>query len=271
MRRLLLILTVLFVCLRWGIGQTVDSIKVQQSGDFIRIGYKILDSKPGQIYRVRVLCSINGGLNTEIRSVSGDTGDNVQGGKPEYFVVWDVLRDVNELKSAEFIVRAELKQDISQRSSGKGSRLTSIMPVIQLPGPGFGVRLSIMGKAGFSVQYVNGKTSYTGEYKDRSSTRLHRISFGPTFRLVNTETDQMHLFLGGAVGQNWIVEKPTSPLSSVLDYNLHFSPGLEAGIILCQKRTLLNISVQKFLPSVTEEGEPITKTLLINAGFGIRF
>ena len=71
--------------------QSVDSIKVEQSGDFIKIRYKILNSAPDQIYKVKVLCSINGGMNNEIRSITGDVGDHVVGGKPEYWVIWDVL------------------------------------------------------------------------------------------------------------------------------------------------------------------------------------
>jgi hypothetical protein len=100
---------------------------------------------------------------------------------------------------------------------------------------------------------------------------MHRISFGPTFRLVNTKTDQLHLFIGPAIGQNWIAENYVSVSGPGQDFNLHFSPGLEGNIILCQKSTLLMIGVQKLLPGISEEGEAITKTMMINAGFGIRF
>ena len=73
-------LLILFVCsIQISLSQKVDSINVEQTGDFIKIRYKIADSKPGQVFRVKVLCSINGGLNTEIESVSGDTGDQVAG------------------------------------------------------------------------------------------------------------------------------------------------------------------------------------------------
>ena len=74
---ILLIFLLIFLPFTHLFSQKVDSIKVEQSGDFIKIWYKILDSEPGQTYRVKVLCSINGGLNTELRSISGDAGEQV--------------------------------------------------------------------------------------------------------------------------------------------------------------------------------------------------
>lgn len=93
-------------------GQHVDSIKVEQAGEFIKIGYKILNSAPDQLFRVKVLRSVDGGMNYEIRSITGDFGDNVRGGKQEYWVVWDVLEDVEELGSVESVIRAEPMSEI---------------------------------------------------------------------------------------------------------------------------------------------------------------
>lgn len=172
MKKILLSILLTAFVMSFVSGQKVDSIKVEQSGDFIRIGYKLLDSKPGQVYRVRVLCSINGGLNTEIRSVSGDTGENVQGGKPEYFVVWDVLKDVNELKSAEFIIRAELVNDLTSGSgSAKVSELTlkwskkwiHIGAAIEAPGPKFGFMAGVMGSFGVAAMVTSGKYAIDGD------------------------------------------------------------------------------------------------------------
>jgi hypothetical protein len=270
MKRLLFILTLVFCVLAFAAGQKVDSIKVEQTGDYIRISYKLLNSEPGEIYRVRALVSVDGGPNIELRSVSGDTGENVQGGKPEYFIVWDVLKDMNELRSAEFIVRAEkVIQNISRE--GKNNKSFSLMPVVQFPGPGFGGRISYLGKVGFSAQYVNGKTAFVTEYLDQKSTWLNRISFGLTFRLFGSETDQIHLLIGPAIGQNWIVERSSSPSATPIDFNLHYSPGFESGLLFCQRFTIFGFSVQKLLPDITEEGEAITKTLFFNASFGLRF
>jgi hypothetical protein len=59
--------------------QTVDSIKVEQAGELIKIHNKILNSTPDQFFKVTVLCSINGGLQSVLKSLSGDYGDNVVG------------------------------------------------------------------------------------------------------------------------------------------------------------------------------------------------
>jgi hypothetical protein len=113
MKRISIILSLLFCSVQFALSQKVDNITVVQSGDLINIRYKILNSSSAQLFRVKVLCSLNGGLNTEIRSFSGDAGDNVAGGRSDYLVVWDVLKDVDEIKSVEFIVRAELISDNS--------------------------------------------------------------------------------------------------------------------------------------------------------------
>jgi hypothetical protein len=47
-------------------------------------------------------------LQSVLNSLSGDYGDNVVGGRQEYMVLWDVLKDVDEVKSVDFSVRAEL-------------------------------------------------------------------------------------------------------------------------------------------------------------------
>jgi hypothetical protein len=64
--------------------QTVDSIKVEQAGELIKIHYKILNSNQYQTFRVTVFCSINGGLESKLKSLSGDFGENVIGGRDEY-------------------------------------------------------------------------------------------------------------------------------------------------------------------------------------------
>ncbi len=169
--------------------QTVDSLKVEQAGDFIKIRYKILNSTPDQVFRVKVLCSINGGLNTEIRSISGDVGDMVAGGKPEYWVVWDVLKDVDEIKSVEFIVRAELVKDNSLSGKAGPNTLSKsrfhVLAVVGGPEPVFGVKIGYMGSWGISAMYLKGvgKLLYVG-------------SLDLTKRIVNIKKSKIHLFAG---------------------------------------------------------------------------
>jgi len=266
MRKILLIIILLGAAAILS-AQTVDSIKVEQAGDFIKIGYKILNSTPDQIFRVRVLCSINGGLNTEIRSISGDTGDNVQGGKPEYFVVWDVLKDVEELKSAEFIVRAELIKGSSARSPGQSRRNLNIVAAAQAPGIGYGLRIGYMGKAGFSGQFIRGRTDYISGYTDREVFGLMRFSMDLTVRLSNKENSQVHLLIGPSLGQQVIEDSYNNNTS----YPIHITPGLEFGFAFCQKRTLLILSAARLFPDLSEEGKAITKHTYASFGFGLRF
>jgi hypothetical protein len=91
--------------------QTVDSIKVEQAGELIKIHYKILNSTQYQTFNVAVSAKINGGLESKLESLIGDVGDAVKGGKDNYIVIWDVLKDVDEVNSIDFSVRAELLMD----------------------------------------------------------------------------------------------------------------------------------------------------------------
>lgn len=246
--------------------QTVDSIKVEQAGDFIKIGYKILNSTPSQVYRVRVLCSINGGLNTELRSVSGDTGDNVQGGKQEYFVVWDVLKDVEELNSADFIVRAELVSDKSPERIKNGKRNFIVMFPTQLPGLGYGIRLGYSGKMGMSAQFIRGRTVYLPDNTNHDNFGLMRFSIDLTSRIANKETFQVHLLTGISIGQNVIKDENNGNVS----YPVHMSPGVEGGLLFCHKRIVYSVSAARQFPNLVEEGTAITKHGYLGIGFGIR-
>lgn len=260
------ILLLLFFCSTFSaFSQKVDSIKVEQSGDYIKIGYRILNSNPNQIYRVKVLFSING-LNTEIRSATGDMGDYVVGGKSEYWVIWDVLKDVDELGAAEFVVRAELvNESVAAKKSKKGNKNFSIQPVFQIPGPGIGVRFGFMGKAGISYQYVAFNIKQNEGYTD--DEKLHRFSLDFTARLSNKDNFQTHLLLGPTLSNCIIMET----YQGEKRYNVHFTPGLEAGLVFCIKSTVFSIVGSRLLPGMTEEGEAISQTGFLTAGFGFRF
>ena len=266
MKRFLLPLLIIFLSIQNLLSQRVDSIKVEQSGDFVKIRYRILDSKPDQVFRVRVLCSINGGLNQELKTVTGDVGDQVMGGKSEYWAVWDVLKDVEELTSAEFVVRAELvNKDITSSKPKKNNKPNSIQPVLQMNGPGIGLRYGFMGKAGVSLQYVvfysKQNEGYTGD------DIMHRFNLDLTVRLSNKENFQTHLLFGPTVSNCIIMETN----NGYKDYNKHFTPGFEAGVMFCTKRTVFSIVGSRLFPGMTEEGEAISQTRFLTAGFGFRF
>jgi len=274
-------------------GQTVEDITVEQNGDFIKIGYKIAASKPGQIYRVRVLCSINGGLNTELRSVSGDTGDNVQGGKSEYFVVWDVLKDVDELLSADFIVRAELLNSTPAGNiSNKDRELTMkwakkwfhVGPAIQLPGIAAGFNIGVMGSFGAMVEAARGNyhasdradqvmsivttSSRLEDYLSKS--RVTPVSFYLSKRIVSFDKLQMHL-LAGMQRSRMVFRDPNASTTPWHDEKV-FGPA--AGMVFDYSWLTMSIKASHTDPKQIEKDSDwyaVTSSTFVSATLGIRF
>jgi hypothetical protein len=254
--------------------QTVDSIKVEQAGDFIKVRYKILNSTPDQVYRVKVLCSLNGGMNTEIRSISGDVGDLVAGGKPEYWVVWDVLKDVEELKSAEFIVRAELIKDLSEISKGKdiewAKKRFHMMLAGDYPGPKVGIRIGYAGSWGIFAVFTYGKI---GLRKDAHVTSIPQWTipyFGLelTKRIVNRKNFQMHLTAGPSLTTLLFFTNTTDSF-----YKKKFI-GLSCGLNFDIKRFTLSLGQVTSIVGDYERKNDLWCPAVythINAGFGIRF
>jgi hypothetical protein len=271
------------------IAQAQNSIKVEQSGDFIKIGYQILDSSPGEIYRIRVLCSINGGLNTEIKSVSGDTGDNVQGGKPEYFVLWDVLRDVDQLSSAEFIVRAELIKDINRGPvSGKdigitakwAKKLIHVGPAIELPGPKPGFMAGVMGSFGVAISMHYGNYATDGDQSiDIGEVSLDDFlndkkvipsSYFLTKRISNYNAFQMHL-LAGVKRTRLIFKDPNASQNPYREEKL-YGPAL--GITADYKMASFNFQFSHVDPGPIEkedDSRAISPLSYLTFSLGLRF
>ena len=257
--------------------QTVDSIKVEQSGDFIKIRYQIRNSEPDQIYRVKVLCSINGGLNTELRSVSGDTGDHIVGGKPEYWVVWDVLKDVDELNSVEFIVRAELVTETEKSVRKEMNWADKKMHVLVVGDRGskgnlIGLRLGYMGKFGISAKVAKGSVTddfVLGSEGQFTEVPLLNISMDATARLVNKRKFQLHYLMGIAYCK---VKAEQDYQPTNMDGNIYdMYPGINFGLVFDISRICLTIGGSTFLPSTdVQEGYNI-KPGYISAGLGVKF
>ena len=110
MKRLLfLLLTLSFSYLSYS--QTVENIRVEPDGDNIKINFRIGGSTESQLYNVYLTCSIDGGPRFEPKTVIGDAGKNIRGGKSFYTILWDVFADLDEIGNAEFFVRVELVSD----------------------------------------------------------------------------------------------------------------------------------------------------------------
>lgn len=267
--------------------QKVDNIKAEQSGDFIRIRYKILNSKPGEIYRVTVLCSTNGGLKTELESISGDAGDQVPGGKSEYWVIWDVLKDMDELKSADFIVRAELLKSADQQETavnkpvniGRNEIYGSVsdewakkrfhlLLSFLGPGPKYGFRMGYMGSWGISAQVLSGNTE-----KGEASYEAPKSPFfgaAITKRILIQKNSQLHLLLG--VSSTTLVFQ--DPHSSAKPYVDETVAGPELGLIVLVSRVAFSFSASTFDAGQIEKGTDlaaVSPPTYLALGFGVRF
>ena len=275
MRRFFLILTALLWLTELASAQTVDSIKVEQAGDFIKIRYKILNSVPGQLYRVKVLCSINGGLNSEIRSVSGDVGDNVAGGRSEYWVIWDVLKDVEEVKSVEFVVRAELMPQINTNittpsklnTTGWDKKRFHIAFAFEYPGPKMGARLGYMGSIGITGKILKGpnimddgnatlydylKSTGQGDNLDLDNEpSVPMYGLGGTVRVANKGVFQAHLMLGAVISEFRFIEQVDMTTFSMTDHKLI---SYEVGLFFDISRLTVTTTFSHFDPKKEENG-----------------
>lgn len=242
--------------------QSVDSIKVEQAGEMIKIHYKILNSNSYQLFRVTVFCSINGGLKSELKSLSGDFGENVVGGRTEYMVLWDVLKDVEEVRSVDFSVRAELIKDDSPKSIDKTqsdwkSKRFYVLPTLH-EGKGmlYGVRLAYMGSFGVSWKIVYGKIE---QYLSEGVPDFH-TSFDLTKRIINYNGFQFHIIAGIAYGK-LEVETPASKFEKY--------PGYEVGAVIAIRRVVLSYGFDHY--SVKLDPGWIARSNFQNFGIGIRF
>lgn len=88
--------------------QTVENVQVEQNGEKLNINYRIGGSTSEQVYFVTLTCSIDGGPVFEPKSVIGDVGANIRGGKSFNTVIWNVFNDVDEVGDVEFFVKVDL-------------------------------------------------------------------------------------------------------------------------------------------------------------------
>jgi hypothetical protein len=255
----LAILLILFIGTPYLIcAQKVDSIQVEQAGDFLKIRYKILNSSYNQLFRVNILFSIGGGLKTELKSVTGDVGDQVIGGKSEYWVVWDVLKDVSELKDAEFFVRAELiKKNTEIMADIKKRNIYGFFSLeTDNPQKNIGFRFAYMKSFGVSASILGGPKPFDDNASNGKFIALSTC-IDITKRLFTIDNFEAHFFAGLA-------------LHNLEPYNTSkqtkFFPAFDSGIILTGKRLALTFSmsrVRKDLDNSTGK--------FYNFGIGLRF
>ena len=264
MKRINILLLLLFCFIQLTLSQKVDSIKVEQAGELIKIHYKILNSNVSQVFRVTVFCSINGGLESKLKSLSGDFGENVAGGRQDYMVLWDVLKDVDEVNTVDFSVKAELVQgNSSLKGPDKTRKKRAYLLAAGLVGPlnmQGGYRFGFMGNWGLSFSSLFGTRKFsTSSEKYQGFSMMADI----TKRIVNTKDLQLHLLTGLVVANNEVSQP------GVLQDK--FLYGLDMGVVAGFKRLSLYTGFSSAQWMTIKTTVPVEGFSFFNAGVGIRF
>jgi len=271
MKKIVFCLLFLLVLLPFTNGQSVDSIKVEQAGDLIKINYKILNSTSYQTFRVSVFCSINGGLEARLRSISGDFGDNVVGGRDDYMILWDVLKDADNVNSVEFSVRAELISDNTPKAHGRldksnpayWQRERVFFMFSGAAGQGYflaGGRLGYMGNWGFSFSMLAGNKKHLTYSYDETNYTSTFAQVDISKRVLNKNSNQLHIVAGIALGDH---EGKTNPQEE-------FYWGYDIGLIAGAQRTSYYAGLSSLLKPLTDGDSKVSITCF-NFGIGIRF
>lgn len=82
MRKITFILGMLIMSITAN-AQTVENIRTQQDGEKINIFYQITNSNDKQLFKVTISCLVNNDKKITLKTITGDVGDNIQGGKEE--------------------------------------------------------------------------------------------------------------------------------------------------------------------------------------------
>ena len=252
--------------------QTVDSIKIEQTGDLIKIHYKILNSTEKQIFRVTVTCSINGSLQSIPKSLSGDFGENVVGGRNEYMVLWDVLKDVDEVNSVDFVVKAELMKDYSveENLGGRSPSKKRVHAFLAAGGPGpvFGAKIGYMESWGITAMCVVGGKMDGYTFDGIPAPSHFAAGMNVTKRIINAKSFKTHLSAGIIASRFKIYEDGS--LTNLLGYKI--LPCMEAGLIL----SIHNFSISfgagvPFKNELADGSQPSYEEFIGNWGIGWRF
>jgi len=278
MKNVFLFLMFLSCCFN-GLSQTIDSVKAEQVGELIKIHYKIRNSTSDQTFMVSIVCSINGGLNAEIKSTFGDIGE-VRGGKKDYIIIWEVLKDVDELTSADFTVRAELikekeapvvlyqVENIPQPAikTDYFSHLFFVWAGSPNNGNTWGIRYGYMKKIGISAHIAFGIKSENDSYITEKHPLMHSgVDFAT--RLLSRKKTQIYLLTGVACAYN-IGRTDDEP--PAYKYSL-FLTGIDLGTILDIGRFTSSLHIGVFPPIYNKTNIKPDFGALIGLGVGFRF
>ena len=118
----------LFLCLGcllslFSFSQELGNIYSEQDGEKINIYYSILNAGEGQTFKISVSCATEN-RRFVLKTVSGDVGDSITSGRFKK-IIWDVLKDVDELGEAEFFVKIEkINEAVSEEKMQQAEKLS---------------------------------------------------------------------------------------------------------------------------------------------------
>ena len=93
--------------------QRVSNVFTEQKDHKIYIYYDLISEDRSESFKIEAYCNIQNGKDEFLlRTVSGDVGKGIKGGKGK-MIVWDVLKDVSALEGEgiTFVVRAESQEE----------------------------------------------------------------------------------------------------------------------------------------------------------------
>jgi len=214
---------------------------------------------------VTVLCSIDGGLRSELRSISGDIGENVIGGRSDYMILWDVLSDVSEVNSVDFFIKAELVKDNTPEGLLYPNKAlndisqwkTHILFFVELPPdlPFYGLRIGYSDNIG-----VSGKLGFSQGYEEFKK-QLFSSSLDFTVRIIKKNRYQMHLLTGASFAKLRYTD-----YNSSLRYFGNFG-GANLGLLMSSGRISYSVDLSIFF---SFSGKELTETGKGEIGIGLR-
>ncbi|NBC82631.1 MAG: hypothetical protein GVY19_04535 [Bacteroidetes bacterium] len=221
--------------------QDISSVQARQQGEKIVITYDISDSRQGEKYYVNIWCRTNTG-EYQVKSAEGDIGRNVPGGKSQYNVEWDALKDVDELSSASFVIRAEktasapAKPELGHTAVAEKKKFEKpLNGILQYYG-GFqdtpiGARFNLVKKIGFYMAGRYGDGTYTDDF-GRFEVTFTSFTAGFSTQFSKSYRFAVFPYVGGGYG-----------IWSLYDHNVFgvshdFGPQIEYGLSFSIKRVV---------------------------------
>ena len=191
-----------------GAQQIDTAFRFEPIGNQIRIEYNILNSTPDQQFKVTIVCICNDANEVPLEHATGDIGDGVKGGKSRYQVTWDVLEDVEQLESAEFVFYLEPMEPqqtpkrISAASNAKDLSWNAMLAggIRYTP---LGLRLAYISNWGLYLQSRMGFNGYYWEHGNyHGNELLYDASAGLSRRLYQNPSFDIHGYVGSGIA-NW--------------------------------------------------------------------